>query len=301
MTRVKRTRAGSARLDRMEHSSHAGRPALKARQLLEIAALLATIPAFYLALLDEHRALAFAIYALAAMAGAAVLVEEHRRRHRSARARPAFLRRHGLAIALVAALAASAALPSGDGPALIVVRLGTAALTILRLGESMRPWFWRGNLPNLLALAIAVLGLCGLGFWWLEPTALTFGDGLWLAFTTAATVGYGDIVPSTPASKIFAVFVVLMGFGVLSLVTAAIAAMWVQTEEREIERQILVALHSQMQLIRDDVAALRRERAASDATVAAPIGNAASADRDAAAPDDAAGALSPPRSPAPPR
>ena len=218
----------------MEHPSRAGRSALGGFHLLEIAALLATSPAFYLALLDEHRALAFSIYALAAIASIA------------------FLRRHGLALSLVVALAASAALPAGDGPALIVVRLGTAALTILRLGESMRPWFWRGNLPNLLALAIAVLGLCGLGFWWLEPTALSFGDGLWLAFTTAATVGYGDIVPSTPASKIFAVFVVLTGFAVLSLVTAAIAAMWVQSEERKIERQILVALHSQMQIIRDD-------------------------------------------------
>lgn len=250
----------------MKHPSHAGQPALNARQRLEIAALLATIPAFYLALLSEHRALVLAIYALAAIVGAAVLVDERRRHPLAARrGRPAFLRRHGLAIALVAALVASAALPSGDGPALIVVRLGTAALTILRLGESVRPWFWRGNLPNLLALAIAVLGLCGLGFWWLEPTALTFGDGLWLAFTTAATVGYGDIVPSTAASKIFAVFVVLMGFAVLSLVTAAIAAMWVRNEEREMEREILVALHSQMQLIRDDVAALRRERVADDA------------------------------------
>lgn len=40
-----------------------------------------------------------------------------------------------------------------------------------------------------------------------------------------------------PAAKIFAVFVVLMGFGVLSLVTASIAAMWVHTEERRIEHE----------------------------------------------------------------
>ena len=52
--------------------------------------------------------------------------------------------------------------------------------------------------------SLALLGL-GPGFWWLEPRAETLGDGLWLAFTTAATVGYGDIVPTTPASKIFAV------------------------------------------------------------------------------------------------
>jgi voltage-gated potassium channel len=83
------------------------------------------------------------------------------------------------------------------------------------------------------------------------------GDGLWLAFTTAATVGYGDIVPSTPASKIFAVFVVLLGFAVLSLVTASIAAMWVESHERRIEREILHDLHAQVRALRQDIAELR--------------------------------------------
>ena len=116
----------------------------------------------------------------------------------------------------------------------------------------------------MLTLAIGILGLCGLGFWLLEPRAQTFGDGLWLAFTTAATVGYGDIVPSTPAAKIFAVFVVLMGFAVLSTVTASIAAMWVQSEERRIEREILRDLHLQLKSIRDELTLLRAEQAARD-------------------------------------
>ena len=77
-----------------------------------------------------------------------------------------------------------------------------------------------GTLYRLIA-ALVVLALCGLGFWWLEPTTPTFGDALWLAFTTAATVGYGDSVPTTPASKIFAVFVVFLGVGAITLVAAA--------------------------------------------------------------------------------
>ena len=89
---------------------------------------------------------------------------------------------------------------------------------------------------------------------------MTFGDGLWLAFTTAATVGYGDIVPSTPAAKIFAVFVVLLGLAVLSAVTASIAALWVQTEERRIEHEVLRDLHRELRVIRDELTALRRER-----------------------------------------
>ena len=121
----------------------------------------------------------------------------------------------------------------------------------------MRRSFARGSVPHLLMLAAATLVLCGVGFWWLEPRALSLEDGMWLAFTTAATVGYGDIVPTTSASKIFSVFVVLLGFGVLSLVTAAIAASWVETDERRIEREILHDLHKQLRSVRSEMALLR--------------------------------------------
>jgi voltage-gated potassium channel len=98
---------------------------------------------------------------------------------------------------------------------------------------------------------------CGLVYWWIEPRAATLADGLWLAFVTASTVGYGDIVPSTLASRLFSILVVLLGFGVLSLVTAAIAAALVGTQERSIEREILRDLHREIAAVRADFAVLR--------------------------------------------
>ena len=106
-----------------------------------------------------------------------------------------------------------------------------------------------------LVLCIFIMGLGGMGFWMLEPRALTFSDGLWLAFTTAATVGYGDIVPSTHTSRGFAVVMVLLGLAVLSMVTASVAALFVQTEERKIEHELL----HEIRQVRDEVTALRKE------------------------------------------
>jgi voltage-gated potassium channel len=123
----------------------------------------------------------------------------------------------------------------------------------------MQRLFERGSLPVLMLLALTVLALCGGGFWWLEPNAPTLADGLWLAFVTAATVGYGDIVPSTPASKIFAVFVVLLGWGVLTMATAAISSMWVESSERRLERDILQDLHREVGYLRQELATLRAE------------------------------------------
>jgi voltage-gated potassium channel len=68
-------------------------------------------------------------------------------------------------------------------------------------------------------------------------------------------VGYGDIVPSTHASRAFSVIVVLLGLAVLSLVTASVAAMFVETEERQIERDLMQEIGS----LRAEVRGLRDE------------------------------------------
>ena len=120
----------------------------------------------------------------------------------------------------------------------------------------------RRGLMYSLVLAMLILLLGGVGFWWLDPKVETLRDGLWLAFTTAATVGYGDLVPSTHASRGFSVVVVLLGLAVLSLVTASLTAIFVEREVDEEERQIERDLMREIRLVRDEVAELRRVLAA---------------------------------------
>jgi len=110
-----------------------------------------------------------------------------------------------------------------------------------------------------LMLAMAILVLGGVGFWWLDPKVLTLSDGLWLSFTTAATVGYGDLVPSTHASRAFSVVVVLLGLAVLSLVTASLAAIFVEREVQEEERQIERDLMREIRHLREELTQLRQE------------------------------------------
>lgn len=117
----------------------------------------------------------------------------------------------------------------------------------------------RQGLISSLLLAVAILGLGGLGFWLIDPRITTLSDGLWLAFTTAATVGFGDLVPSTQASRAFSVVVVLLGLAVLSLVTASLSAIFVEQEVQDEERQIEKDLMREMGHLRHEVAALRRE------------------------------------------
>jgi voltage-gated potassium channel len=118
----------------------------------------------------------------------------------------------------------------------------------------------RRGLWYSLALCLVIMLFGGAGFWLLEPDVVTLQDGLWLAFTTAATVGYGDVVPHTHAGRVFAALMVLLGLSVLSLVTASLAAIFVEQEvEAEVqagERQIERELMNEIRMLREQVRAL---------------------------------------------
>ncbi len=116
----------------------------------------------------------------------------------------------------------------------------------------------RRGLLYSLALCVLILLIGGVGFWALEPGIRSLHEGLWLAFTTAATVGYGDTVPKTQAGRVFAVLVVVLGLAVLSLVTASLAAVFVERDVEAEERQIEVDLLREIRALRHQVNALER-------------------------------------------
>ena len=129
--------------------------------------------------------------------------------------------------------------------------------------QQRKRFITRRGLIYSLVLCLLILGMGGVGFWILEPRALTLSDGLWLAFTTAATVGYGDIVPSTHASRAFSVLVVLLGLAVLSLVTASVAAMFVEAEERQVERDLMReigALRAEVRHLHEELREMKTDR-----------------------------------------
>ncbi len=61
----------------------------------------------------------------------------------------------------------------------------------------------------------------------------TFGDALWWAMTTVATVGYGDRYPVTTQGRLVAAALMVVGIGVVGAVTASVAAWLVGQVESE--------------------------------------------------------------------
>lgn len=61
----------------------------------------------------------------------------------------------------------------------------------------------------------------------------SFWDGLWWAVVTICTVGYGDKFPVSDAGKIVALGLMISGIGLLSLVTATVASVFVAQKIKE--------------------------------------------------------------------
>lgn len=220
-------------------------------------ALLVSIPAFYDSMMPTPAAWATALYALSSILIFMSTWQQKAPPH--VESQGVWQAQRSADWLLGAAMLSCTLLPnSSASPGALGWRLTVALATLLRLMMLSQPVLARAGLIRLISMAAGVLGLCGLGFYWIDPQINSLGDGLWLAFTTAATVGFGDLVPSTTASRIFSVFVVLLGYGVLSLVTATIAAMFVGTQERKVEREILKDLHAQLRMVRREIAELKQ-------------------------------------------
>jgi len=136
-----------------------------------------------------------------------------------------------------------------------LLRLAYVSLLLARVLGALRNLYSPTAIPYLLGWGMVTLALAGAGFYWLEPTVDSYSQGLWLAFTTGATVGYGDIVPTTETSRIFAVVMVIIGFTILSVVTASLAAFFVGEDEKVQRRE----MHRDIRELRDEVAELRAE------------------------------------------
>lgn len=70
------------------------------------------------------------------------------------------------------------------------------------------------------------MALCGVAIGWVEGWPLS--ESIYFAFVSGLTIGYGDLVPTQPLSRVLAI---LVGFAGI-LLTGLVAAVGVRALER---------------------------------------------------------------------
>lgn len=96
----------------------------------------------------------------------------------------------------------------------------------------------RHSLRYFYPAAALLVALAGGGLAALESdTAGSFAEGVWWALSLITTVGFVGHTPVTVAGKVIAGVLMVFGFALLSLTTAAIASLFVREDESDTNRR----------------------------------------------------------------
>ena len=148
------------------------------------------------------------------------------------------LRRHWLDVVIVVVPFLR---PLRVGRALRVVRAGSIFARALRGCRDVVGW--RGVPQVALGSAIAVTLLSLLAYVFEHDAEASLlaspGDALWWGLVTSTTVGYGDLFPVTPAGRVIAGLLMIVGVALLSTLTASVAAYFVERDtEADLEDKL---------------------------------------------------------------
>jgi voltage-gated potassium channel len=132
---------------------------------------------------------------------------------------------------------------------------------------------------SLFRVLIAVAGTIFLGAWLVllfEERAKgsnihDYPDALWWAIVTVTTVGYGDRFPTTEGGRVVAVILMLVGIGLIGVLTATVASVFIKEHtdaNREEYKKGHADLGQQLFVISNRLADVERRLGATPAEIA---------------------------------
>lgn len=130
-------------------------------------------------------------------------------------------------------------------------------LRLIRVARVARRLFSLEGLRYVALLALLTVLGGGSAFAAVEKHSSTW-DGVWWAFTTMTTVGYGDKFPVTVLGRSVGMAVMLVGIGSIAILTGAVAQRFLSPQLEEIAELESVAA-AELEIAETDVLAEVRE------------------------------------------
>ena len=108
-----------------------------------------------------------------------------------------------------------------SAPERVLTKAREGTLTARRAGQA------------IALTTVAVTVLSGVGMWLVDREDYpNVWLGLWWAVQTVSTVGYGDVTPTHVGGRLIAAVVMVSGIGFITVVTASITAVFVESARR---------------------------------------------------------------------
>ncbi len=114
---------------------------------------------------------------------------------------------------------------------------------LAHLSKTWRKVLSRNQLGYTLLLSFLIVFISGALVSGFDPAIETVWDGVWWAWVTITTVGYGDIVPESGLGKFFGSLLILLGIGLFAMLTANISAFLIGRDEDKEQLELLKKLN----------------------------------------------------------
>lgn len=127
-------------------------------------------------------------------------------------------------------------------PALRMLMLGTLLVHVASFAAGL---LQKNRIGPTIIVILLVTTLGGVLVGQFDPSFTSPWEGIWWAWVTVTTVGYGDFVPQTIAGRVFAVGLMLLGISLIALLSATLVTHFQAEDEREAEvmrRRIIAKL-----------------------------------------------------------
>lgn len=107
---------------------------------------------------------------------------------------------------------------------------------LLNMSSVARNVLSKNHLGTTMVVSFIIVVMSGTFMAAIDPNIETPLDGIWWAWVTITTVGYGDLVPASTLGRLFGSFLILMGIGLFAMLTASFSAFFMAESEAEQEQ-----------------------------------------------------------------
>lgn len=120
--------------------------------------------------------------------------------------------------------------------ALRALRLLVIFSILINMSGAARNILSRNHLGTTMMVSFIIVVMSGTFMAAIDSNIETPLDGIWWAWVTITTVGYGDLVPATTLGRLFGSILILMGIGLFAMLTASFSAFFMTESEVEKEQ-----------------------------------------------------------------
>jgi len=117
-------------------------------------------------------------------------------------------------------------------------RVLIALQVFINASSTFRLLLARNHLGTTLGVSLIIMVVAGILIAGIDPAISSPWEGLWWAWVTITTVGYGDVVPVSAEGRLLGAVLILLGVGLFAMLTASFSVLFISRSEDRMEENI---------------------------------------------------------------